>query len=66
MKVLYGEPFDDHIPIYCELVFPNYAFPESVNQITKVQNNIVWQEISNDQLEAHGNILDNSSIVHYS
>ena len=63
MKILYGETFDDHIPIYCELVFPNYALAESVNRITEVNFNIVWDEISDDQFEAYGYILDNFSIV---
>ena len=30
--------------------------------MTEVKSNIVWDEISDDQLEAHGYILDNFSI----
>ena len=54
--------FDDHIPIYCELVFPIYTFTESVNPITEVGVNIVWDEFSDDQVEAYGYMLDNFSI----
>ena len=59
---MYGETFDEHIPIYSELFFPNSAFTESVNEITEDKFNIVWNEISDDQLEAYGNTLDNFSI----
>ena len=62
MKILYCETFDDHIPIYCELVFSNYAFAESVNPIIEVKFNIVWDEFSDDQFEAHGYILDSFSV----
>ena len=62
MKILYGKTFYDHIPIYYQLVFPTYAFTESVNEITDVKFIIDWEEISDDQLEAYGYILDNLSI----
>ena len=62
MKILYGETFDDLIPIYCEIVFPNYPFTKSVKEITKAKFNIVWDEISDDQWDAYGYILDNLSI----
>ena len=62
VKILYGETFYDHIPIFCELVFTNYTFTESVKEITEVKFNIVWDEISNYQLEAYGYIVDNFSI----
>ena len=52
--MLYKEPFDDHIPIYRELVFPNSVFTESVNEITEVKFNIVWEEVSTDHLPVDG------------
>ena len=61
-NVLYEETFDDNIPIYCELVFLNCDITESVNGITEVKFNIVWEEISDDQLEAYGNIIDKFSV----
>ena len=60
--MLYKEPFDDHIPIYRELVFPNSVFTESVNEITEVKFKIVWKEIPDDQLEEFGIIFINYSI----
>ena len=36
VKVQYGESFNDHTLIYCELVFPNCAFAESGNELTEV------------------------------
>ena len=62
VKVLYGETSDDHILIYCELAFPNSIFTESINEVTAVKFNIVWEEVSNDQLESHSSILDTLSI----
>ena len=62
VKILYGGTFDDHIPIYCELDFLNSPFTESINEITKVKFNFVWEKVSDDQLESHGNIFDNISI----
>ena len=62
MKVLCGETFDNHNPIYCELVRPNCTFTESVNKITEVNFNFVWYKTSGGHLEAYGNILDNISI----
>ena len=62
MKLLYGQTFDDPIPTYCELDFPNCAFTWSVNEITEVKFKIVWEDVSDDQLETYGNILDNFSI----
>ena len=61
VKILYRETLYDHIPIYCELVIPNYAFTESVNAITEGNFNIVRDEISDDQFEAYGYTLDNFS-----
>ena len=52
VSVLYGETLDYHIPIYYEIIFPNCAFSESVSEITEVKFNTVWDEISDDQLEA--------------
>ena len=62
MKVLHVETFDDHIPIYCELVFSNCAFTDTVNEITEVKFKIVWKEIPDDQLEEFGIIFINYSI----
>ena len=44
------------------LVHANFAFTESVNPITDVSFDIVWDEILDDQFEAYGYILDNFSI----
>ena len=41
---------------------PTCAFTESVIEITEVNFNVVWEEISDDQLEAYGNFLDNFSV----
>ena len=65
VKILYGETFYEHIPIYCELDFPNYAFTESVNEITEVKFNIVWDEFSNDQLEKHMVIFLTTFLLNY-
>ena len=61
-KILHGETFDDHIPTHCELIFPNWSFTENVSETTEVKFNIVLEEISNDQLESYGNILEKCSI----
>ena len=61
VKVLYGETFEDHISIYCELVFPNSAFTKGVDEATEVKFNIVLEDVSDDQLETYDNILDNFS-----
>ena len=55
--MLHGEIFNDHFSIYCELVFPIQALAESEDE---VKFNFVW-EVSDDQLESYGDILDNFS-----
>ena len=42
--------------------FHNCPFTESVNEIPEINFNIVWEEMSDDQLEEYGNILDKFSV----
>ena len=34
----------------------------SVNEVTEVKHSNTWNEVSDDQLESYGNVLDNFSI----
>ena len=61
VKFLYGENFNDYIPIYCELTYPYSDFAESVDEVTELKLNIVWDEVSDDQKESYFDILVNFS-----
>ena len=45
------------------LFFPFVSFfARSVNEVTEVKHKIVWDEVSDDHLDSHGNIFEKYSI----